>query len=151
MNDTFLLGLRGQPGASQAHQQRSVQQPVAIVVAHCRGRGRRSRPCACGGPAPRPALPHLGAQRRLSSSPPPAAARAWTPGPPNAACPSMSRAGCEWARVGEPGPRCGAQVAGGTPPSPTWPPEPERSCPQPAGQRPRSPCACPCTGGAGLW
>ena len=56
MNDTFLLGLRRQPGASHAHQQRSVQQPIAIVVAHCRGRGRWSWPCVYGGP-PTPIRP----------------------------------------------------------------------------------------------
>lgn len=34
-NGTFLLGLCGQPRASQVYQQPSIQQPIAIVVAHC--------------------------------------------------------------------------------------------------------------------
>lgn len=34
-NDAFPLGLCGQPRASQVHQHSGIQEPVAIVVAHC--------------------------------------------------------------------------------------------------------------------
>lgn len=57
-NDTFLLRLRGQPHASQVHQEPRVQQPVAVVVAHCTG-GEPSLALRARlpGPLPGPAAP----------------------------------------------------------------------------------------------
>lgn len=148
-NGTFLLGLCGQPRASQVYQQPSIQQPIAIVVAHCVEGGRHS---LCGHGVPTPTRP-CSTLTSHAIGPPVLSLKMCLPGCANHQV--LHVPPCqEWAGGGEGvswGQNWGARVVVGSPLSPTWPPEPERLCLQPVGQRPRCLYACRCTGGAGPW
>lgn len=149
-NGAFLLRLSREPHASQVYQQPRVQQPIAIVVAHCAGGVAVTGPAYTAPPSPawprRTLAPH-------AVDPPVLRLQLRRPGRADHQVlqvpPGQQRAG--GARAGERGAARGGGAAGGAPRSPTWPPAPGRSCQRPAGRRPRCPCACRCIDGVGPW